>query len=159
MGAEEYNYTRGNTVIAPEIKRQADKSKNRKNKKEEQLNKRKKATLKLISNVIGISSVICTFGLITLSVNGIVYSKQNKLTTIKEEIKVQSDLNDALKVDLLKYSSLETIKNMAENELGMIYPDKDSTITIDMSKDYFSHIKEEEVNNNSFLNKIKEIFN
>ena len=71
---------------------------------------------------------------------------------------MQSDINDALKVMLLKYSSLENVKNVAENELSMVYPNKDNTIMIDMSKDYFSHISEEE-NGESFLDKIKGIFN
>ena len=71
---------------------------------------------------------------------------------------IQSDINDALKVMLLKYSSLENVKNVAENELSMVYPNKDNTIMIDMSKDYFTHISEEE-NGESFLDKIKGIFN
>ena len=88
----------------------------------------------------------------------IVSDGQNELTKIKEEAEVALDINDALKVTLLKYSSLENVKNVAENELSMVYPNKDNTIMIDMSKDYFSHISEEE-NGESFLDKIKGIFN
>lgn len=158
MGAREYNYTRGNTALVPERKPQYDKNKKQKIKEELRAKKIKKLKVNLISNVVGISALVCILGGITLAIDGYVYDRQNELTQIKEEAEVSSDINDALKVMLLKYSSLENVKNIAENELSMVYPNKDNTIMIDMSKDYFSHISEEE-NGESFLDKIKGIFN
>ena len=158
MGAREYNYTRGNTALVPERKPQYDKNKKQKIKEELRAKKIKKLKVNLISNVVGISALVCILGVITLAIDGYVYDRQNELTQIKEEAEVSSDINDALKVMLLKYSSLENVKNVAENELSMVYPNKDNTIMIDMSKDYFSHISEEE-NGESFLDKIKGIFN
>lgn len=158
MGAREYNYTRGNTALVPERKPQYDKNKKQKIKEELRAKKIKKLKVNLISNVVGISALVCILGGITLAIDGYVYDRQNELTEIKEETAAASDINDALKVMLLKYSSLENVKNVAENELGMVYPNKDNTILIDMSKDYFSHINEEE-NKESFLDKIKGIFN
>lgn len=158
MGAREYNYTRGNTALVPERKPQYDKNKKQKIKEELRAKKIKKLKVNLISNVVGISALVCILGGITLAIDGYVYDRQNELTQIKEEAEVSSDINDALKVMLLKYSSLENVKNVAENELSMVYPNKDNTIMIDMSKDYFSHISEEE-NGESFLDKIKGILN
>ena len=158
MGAREYNYTRGNTALVPERKPQYDKNKKQKIKEELRAKKIKKLKVNLISNVVGISALVCILGGITLAIDGYVYDRQNELTKIKEEAEVSLDINDALKVTLLKYSSLENVKNIAENELSMVYPNKDNTIMIDMSKDYFSHISEEE-NGESFLDKIKGIFN
>lgn len=158
MGAREYNYTRGNTALVPERKPQYDKNKKQKIKEELRAKKIKKLKVNLISNVVGISALVCILSGITLAIDGYVYDRQNELTQIKEEAEVSSDINDALKVMLLKYSSLENVKNVAENELSMVYPNKDNTIMIDMSKDYFSHISEEE-NGESFLDKIKGIFN
>ena len=158
MGAREYNYTRWNTALVPERKPQYDKNKKQKIKEELRAKKIKKLKVNLISNVVGISALVCILGGITLAIDGYVYDRQNELTQIKEEAEVSSDINDALKVMLLKYSSLENVKNVAENELSMVYPNKDNTIMIDMSKDYFSHISEEE-NGESFLDKIKGIFN
>lgn len=158
MGAREYNYTRGNTALVPERKPQYDKNKKQKIKEELRAKKIKKLKVNLISNVVGISALVCILGGITLAIDGYVYDRQNELTKIKEEAEVALDINDALKVTLLKYSSLENVKNVAENELSMVYPNKDNTIMIDMSKDYFSHISEEE-NGESFLDKIKGIFN
>ena len=158
MGAREYNYTRGNTALVTERKPQYDKNKKQKIKEELRAKKIKKLKVNLISNVVGISALVCILGGITLAIDGYVYDRQNELTQIKEEAEVSSDINDALKVMLLKYSSLENVKNVAENELSMVYPNKDNTIMIDMSKDYFSHISEEE-NGESFLDKIKGIFN
>ena len=144
MGAREYNYTRGNTALVPERKPQYDKNKKQKIKEELRAKKIKKLKVNLISNVVGISALVCILGGITLAIDGYVYDRQNELTKIKEEAEVSADINDALKVMLLKYSSLENVKNVAENELSMVYPNKDNTILIDMSKDYFSHINEEE---------------
>ena len=158
MGAREYNYTRGNTALVPERKPQYDKNKKQKIKEELRAKKIKKLKVNLISNVVGISALVCILGGITLAIDGYVYDRQNELTQIKEQAEGSSDINDALKVMLLKYSSLENVKNVAENELSMVYPNKDNTIMIDMSKDYFSHISEEE-NGESFLDKIKGIFN
>ena len=158
MGSREYNYTRGNTALVPERKPQYDKNKKQKIKEELRAKKIKKLKVNLISNVVGISALVCILGGITLAIDGYVYDRQNELTEIKEEAEVSLDINDALKVTLLKYSSLENVKNVAENELSMVYPNKDNTIMIDMSKDYFSHISEEE-NGESFLDKIKGIFN
>ena len=158
MGAREYNYTRGNTALVPERKPQYDKNKKQKIKEELRAKKIKKLKVNLISNVVGISALVCILGGITLAIDGYVYDRQNELTKIKEEAEVSLDINAALKVTLLKYSSLENVKNIAENELSMVYPNKDNTIMIDMSKDYFSHISEEE-NGESFLDKIKGIFN
>ena len=137
MGAREYNYTRGNTALVPERKPQYDKNKKQKIKEELRAKKIKKLKVNLISNVVGISALVCILGGITLAIDGYVYDRQNELTQIKEEAEVSSDINDALKVMLLKYSSLENVKNVAENELSMVYPNKDNTIMIDMSKDYF----------------------
>ena len=158
MGAREYNYTRGNTALVPERKPQYDKNKKQKIKEELRAKKIKKLKVNLISNVVGISALVCILGGITLAIDGYVYDRQNELTEIKEETAASSDINDALKVMLLKYSSLENVKNLAENELGMVYPNKHNTILIDMTKDYFKHINEEE-NKESFLDKIKGIFN
>ena len=158
MGAREYNYTRGNTALVPERKPQYDKNKKQKIKEELRAKKIKKLKVNLISNVVGISALVCILGGITLAIDGYVYDRQNELTEIKKETAASSDINDALKVMLLKYSSLENVKNVAENELGMVYPNKDNTRLIDMTKDYFSPIKEEE-HKESFLDKIKGIFN
>ena len=137
MGAREYNYTRGNTALVPERKPQYDKNKKQKIKEELRAKKIKKLKVNLISNVVGISALVCILGGITLAIDGYVYDRQNELTKIKEEAAASADINDALKVMLLKYSSLENVKNVAENELSMVYPNKDNTIMIDMSKDYF----------------------
>lgn len=158
MGAREYNYTRGNTALVPERKPQSDHNKKQKIKEELRAKKIKKLKISLISNVVGMSALVCVLGGITLAIDGYVYDKQNELTTIKEEVSATTDINDALKISLLKYSSLENVKTVAENQLDMVYPTKDSTLKIDMSKDYFSHINKEE-NGESFLDKLKGIFN
>lgn len=158
MSAREYNYTRGNTALVPERKPQYDKNNKQRNKENLRAKKLKKLKVDLISNIVGISALVCTLGAITLAIDGYVYDKQNQLTEVKEELSIATDTNDALKVMLLKYSSLENVKSVAENDLGMVYPSKGNTIILDMSKDYFPQINEEK-NSESFLDKFKGIFN
>ena len=62
-------------------------------------------------------------------------------------------------MDMLKYAAVGKVKETAENELGMVYPTEKSTITIDMSKEYFSHIKKQEESKSSLLAKIMKVFN
>ena len=158
MSAREYNYTRGNTALVPERKPQYDKNNKQRNKENLRAKKLKKLKVDLISNIVGISALVCTLGAITLAIDGYVYDKQNQLTEVKEELSIATESNDALKVMLLKYSSLENVKSVAENDLGMVYPSKGNTIILDMSKDYFPQINEEK-NSESFLDKFKGIFN
>ena len=67
-------------------------------------------------------------------------------------------INEALNVEMIKYSSVETIKDTAENQIGMIYADDTNTIKIDMSKDFFPNVEKNEQVKSSFLNKIMSIF-
>lgn len=85
MGAREYNYTRGNTALVPERKPQYDNNKKQKIKEELRAKKIKKLKVNLISNVVGISALVCILGGITLAIDGYVYDRQNELTQIKEE--------------------------------------------------------------------------
>ena len=75
-----------------------------------------------------------------------------------DEDRFIEDVNEALKVDMLQFAAFDVVKSAAE-EIGMVYPKEESTISIDMSKEYFSHIKEEEKGNSSLFGKLIEIFN
>ena len=77
MGAREYNYTRGNTALVPERKLQYDKNKKQKIKEELRAKKIKKLKVNLISNVVGISALVCILGGITLAIDGYVYDRKN----------------------------------------------------------------------------------
>ena len=147
MKYEEYDYIRGNTALAPERKRKEDRQEEQQKKRLE----RQKAARKqkhLVRNILSIS----------LTMDGIVYKNQAELSKIQESYEDQVSINEALNVEMIKYSSVETIKDTAENQIGMIYADDTNTIKIDMSKDFFPNVEKNEQVKSSFLNKIMSIF-
>ena len=65
---------------------------------------------------------------------------QSKVSDIKDEIKSVAADNEALKVELLKLSSLDNIKTNAETKLGMVAITKDYIIPMDMEGNYFQEL-------------------
>ena len=88
-----------------------------------------------------------------------IHDSQKQLLILEQNLKEEEDVNAAINVDMLKFASFEKIKSTAEKELGMVYPSSESTISIDMSKEYFSHIKQEESTKGGLLQKIMAAFN
>ena len=95
----------------------------------------------------------------TLYLDGKIHDSQKQLLILEQNLKEEEDVNSAINVDMLKFASFEKIKSTAEKELGMVYPSSESTISIDMSKEYFSHIKQEESTKGGLLQKIMAAFN
>lgn len=157
MGVREYDYIKGNTALVPErqIKEKVtrDREKLQKRKKEVQKNN------KLTKDFMGIVFLLFILGGTSLWMDGYVYFLQKQLSNIEVQFSDELAINEALKLDMLKISSIEKVKTTAEKELGMVYPGKEGTISIDMSKEYFSHIKEEKENRSTFLAKLIDTFN
>lgn len=157
MKYEEYDYIRGNTALAPGRKRKEDRQEEQQKKRLE----RQKAARKqkhLVRNILSVSTLAVVLGSISLTMDGIVYKNQAELSKIQESYEDQVSINEALNVEMIKYSSVETIKDTAENQIGMIYADDTNTIKIDMSKDFFPNVEKNEQVKSSFLNKIMSIF-
>lgn len=138
MVVREYDYIRGNTALAPErkIKEQEVKRKKKQVKKEFDW---KNNRIKIISSAV----IVSILGVASLTIDSYVYKIQKNLSNLEVEMDVELAKSEAMKVDLLKVSSLDNINNVAINGLNMTYPDKSSSITIDMSKNYFDHIRDE----------------
>ena len=100
-----------------------------------------------------------TLGATTLYLDGKIHALQKELLILERNMKEEEDVNAAINVDMLKFASFDKIKSTAENELGMVYPSSESTISIDMSKEYFSHLKSEESKKSGLLQKIIAAFN
>ena len=160
MGVREYDYIRGNTAVQPERKiQEREKNREQERRKREQLRKLKQLKVERNKSIVVVASLVFALGVSTVFVNNVVYKLQNKLSTIESEVKEQKDIGEALRVDMLKYASLDKIKSTAENDLSMVYPNEESTITIDMSKEYFSHLKVESDKEQSLVAKIMDTFN
>ena len=119
MIVKDFDYVRGNTAVKPQ--RKYDDIKKDKQRKNQKNNKKKKlATLqkkKKINSTIQVALVIFVY----------FYSD-----TISFYI---NNENEALRVDLLKHSSLKGIEEKAKSKLGMIPPAKADKVNIDLSKD------------------------
>ena len=151
---KEYDYIRGNMAINPDRKYEDFNDEQRKKdiERAEKEKRKKKMALKdkKTKNIIKVALVICVLGVITVMRDGKVYKKQKKLTDIRYEVKNEVATNKALRVDFLKISSLDNIKAAAES-LGMINPNNNEVIAVDMSKNYFPELTE-----NSIIKKEKD---
>ncbi|WP_024614997.1 cell division protein FtsL [Clostridium sp. Ade.TY] len=137
MIVKDFDYVRGNTAVKPQ--RKYDDIKKDKQRKNQRNNKKKKlATLqkkKKIAGTIQVALVIFILGVATIWRDTKVYNLQTQVGTINSEIKTMNSENEALRVDLLKHSSLKGIESKAKNKLGMLPPAKADKVDIDLSKD------------------------
>lgn len=147
MARREYDYIKGSTALAPERKKRVRKP----DKKYKQIQRRKKLQSKniLLRNkrksdrkyILTVAMVIFSLGFITISGDSKVYNMQKQITDLNTQIKQTEEANEALKVKLLKYSSLSNIEQNASNKLSMVIPKKDETTKIDFSQNYFKDLK------------------
>lgn len=145
MVEREYDYIRGNTVLNPkrkynEIDKRIEKEKQERRQRELQRKEKaaKKATVK---NILQVSCIALILGVSTIARDGKVYKMQNDLSKVKSEIKTVTAEGEALRVNLLRYSSLADIKDIA-NKSGMKMPGKDDSVEIDLSKNFFANLEE-----------------
>lgn len=151
MPRGEYSYgVKGNTAVKPLKKTTIRKPKKhneiirkKKNDKKKLFKKQRQSDRKYMLSVIGI---VLSLGCITIAGDGKVYKMQETVTTLENEISSTKEENEALKVKILKYSSLNNIEENAGNTLGMHVPHGEDVVKIDFSNDYFKDVK---VNNNT----------
>lgn len=157
MGVREYDYIRGNTALSPDKK---IKETEKQRKKQRIQSKKRERAMKKNILIAGftVGTILFALGSTTLFLDSKIYDYQKKLLILEENLKEEKDVNAAINVKMLKFASFDKIKSTAEDELGMIYPNSESTITIDMSKEYFSHLKTKENRTSNFLQKIIGVF-
>lgn len=155
MARREYDYIKGSTALAPERKHRVRKP----DKKYKQIQRRKKIQTKntLLRNkrkndrkyVLTVAIVILSLGFITISSDSKVYNMQKKVTDLNTQITQTEESNEALKVKVLKFSSLNNIEQNAETKLSMIMPKKEETVKIDFSQNYFKDLRPTVSENNN----------
>ena len=116
MAGREYDYIKGSTVSAPERKSRVRKP----DKKYKQIQRRKKIQNRntLLRNrrkndrkyILTVAVVIFSLGFITISGDSKVYNMQKKVSDLNTQINQTQEENEALKVKLLKFSSLNNIQ-------------------------------------------------
>lgn len=163
MQERQYGYIRGNTAIAPERKERTAKKNKRKNSilrkknKQKALVQNKKSDRKYMFVIV---TAIFTLGCITIAGDTKVYNMQRQVTEMTSTIKHIKEENEALKVKILKYSSLSNIEENASAKLGMYIPSTDDVVKIDFSENYFKDIDDIEnttKNKKSIFSKIADI--
>lgn len=155
----EYDYIKGSTVAKPSRKSRVQKP----DKKYKELKRNKKNKNRRIKNqkindrkyILNVALIILSFGCITIFGDGKVYKMQKQVSDLNTEIKQTQEENEALKVKLLKFSSLSNIQENAETKLGMTIAGKENIVKIDFSDDYFKDIK---IDNNTNKNETKSLF-
>ncbi|MGG7058645.1 cell division protein FtsL [Clostridium nigeriense] len=145
MVNKEYEYIRGNTALNPkrkydEVKRRKERE-NLERQRREQQRRERNAKKSVVKNILQVASIALVLGVLTIARDGKVFKMQNDLTNVKSEIKTVTAEGEALRVNLLKYSSLGDVKSAA-TEAGMKIPQIDDTITVNITKDFFANIRE-----------------
>lgn len=153
------SYINGNTVLSPERKaneplrkEQYDKLRKAQLERESRI---KKEQLKKKKSTIQVITFIFALGLILIGRYAMIFNMQKNLSTIKKEIEVVNAQNEALKVDILRISSFEKVKNTSEKQLKMIEPDKNNALIMDLSKDNFKDSKAQDAKAKSIIEKLK----
>lgn len=156
LARREYEYIKGNTVLAPERKRRVVRKPDKKythiqrkkqlNNKNTFLKSKRKNDRKYLLTVAG---VIVTLGFMTISGDGKVYTMEKKLGSLNTAIKQTQEENEALKVKIIKFSSLNNIEQNANSKLSMFVPSKKETVKIDFSQNYFKDLKPKSSENNT----------
>lgn len=166
MPRGEYSYSvKGNTAVKPLKKTTIRKPK----KSREQIRKEKKNKKNLFKKqrqsdrkyMLTVVMFILGLGCITIAGDSKVYKMQKTVTTLENEISSINEENEALRVKILKYSSLSNIEENAGSSLGMHIPHGEDVVKIDFSDNYFKDVttntttvKKEDNDFLSFLEKI-----
>ncbi|WP_418222528.1 cell division protein FtsL [Clostridium isatidis] len=145
MVNNEYDYIRGNTAVKPKRKDNAIEKRREKRNLEERRREiqRKEArrNKSIVMNILHVATVILILGVINIALDGRVYKTQKILSDVKNEIRIAKAEGEALRVNLLKNSSIEEIKEYA-NAIGMKTPGKNDTVVVTIKKNFFENIQE-----------------
>ncbi|GKU23955.1 hypothetical protein CFB3_21770 [Clostridium folliculivorans] len=163
MVVKEFDYVNGNTALNPKRKvndpqrdKQYEDLKKSKIDRDRRLKERQKRNRRAATQVIVMLFVL---GIATIWRDVKVYTVQAQLTQVNSDIKEIGAENESLKAEILKSSSLDTIKTTAESKLGMIIPGDGDILKTNSNENYFAaNVKDKQATNNdwSLLAKIKE---
>lgn len=158
---DEKKYIVGSNVLSPnkdsnalerERYKELERAKQERNRRIKQKQRKRKLS------VIQVVALVFISGITLVWRDAKIYNMQKNLSTAKREIETTRLKNEALKVDLLKVSSIEYVKTQAEKKLNMIEPQKNNAMAIDLTKDNFNLPKESTAEKNllnNFIDSLK----
>lgn len=142
MVKREFDYINGSTAVKPERKIQR-KERNYEEYRKAKIRRqklKKKEKSKKFRNMIQIAMVVLVLGSITIYRDGKVYLLKSDLKNVNKEIKILDAENEAIRVDLLKNSSLKNIENNAKNKIKMLENSEAKKIEIDLSTNHLGDL-------------------
>lgn len=151
------NYIKGNTALAPEIQHNEENNKESKAGKQKVIKERNlriKNKLKVLRNI----SLIFIIGVTLIGRYGKIYSLQKQLNTVNQNVNSISRENENLKVELVRFSNIQYIEDVATKKLKMVRPTKQSMIYCDMNKEIFKYDNNNKDENKVSHNTLKEFF-
>lgn len=139
------------SVVRKPQKNELDKFKAFKNnKKEEKIEKNKNRRSSMIKTV----AIAFLLGITIMVRYSIIYSNQNQLSNIKNEITNVKYNSDESKVQLLKFSDIKDIDEKSRTALNMVEAKISNTYFYDLNKDNFLDEKDKKLQKESFIDKI-----
>lgn len=118
------NYVYGSVAydIQPEIKHEKKQIKRRKTKS------KVKVKLKVVGSIMAIAII----SLLTLTRFASIIRLTYDIRTVKSDIKKVQEANENTRVQIAKVSNIKSIEETAVNKLGMIIPDKNQIVYMDV---------------------------
>lgn len=143
MLVKEFEYVKGSVVTSPNHNEREERKRQEEQRRAKRQKERKKfeESRQIRKSVLQIAALIFFIGLVIISRDSKVYSMQKEISKIDTQISNMKDENEALRVELLKVSSLNSIEENAEKKLGMAVATKDNTIKIDIPKSYYDYVE------------------
>ena len=153
-------YINGNIVQAPlhnpkDKERYEELEKSKKQSQEAKKNKRIKAKLKIMRNIL----IIFILGFTLIKRYSVLYETQNSIDKSKTVISNINQDNESLKLQLLQSSNIKNIEEYASNKLKMVYPEKNNALYENINKNNFNFKKQstKSSSDESIINKIKKM--
>lgn len=163
MGRGEYEYINGNTVVSPsrEVEKQhiRKKKESQRVRRNRRLKENRKSDRRYVRNV---AVIILCFGSLTILGDSRVYNLQRQVRDLNTQIDSFGEDNEALRITILKYSSLKNIQDSAQSQLAMQAAQKEDVVKVDCRDNYFKNIQSgQDMKNDekvTLLDKVKNIF-
>lgn len=149
----------GSNALMIEVKREKEKTDKYKRlqreKREREIRKSKEKNQKKKS-AISYILILFALGILLTSRYAIIFNIQKDLSSVKNQIQQIGAENEALKIDILRVSSYESVKNTAEKQLNMKEPDNSKAMMVDLSKNNFKEANKDKEKLN-IIEKLKDI--
>ncbi len=155
------NYFNGNTVVIPEYDpsreyRDEKYRKLEKAKKEAQTKQRQEKTRNKIA-VLRVIAFMFIVGIFLIYRYVTIFKMEDNLTRTKSQVINLRAKNESLRVTLAQNSNMNVIQTVAVSNLSMVKPNAVDVLKVDLNKNNFKPVKENNNTSSNLIDKIKKI--